>query len=148
MKKNFWNKLPWYVQLAIVGGAGYLVYRGVKKIIETKPPVPLPQGGAGLPVIGYTPSGTPQTWNPRPLSQELFDAMDGIFAWTSTKEEAWGKLANLPTNDMITAVYNDFNSQFGAGETLTQWIDAEYGNLIGSSNKPLALQRLRAIGLN
>ena len=146
-KDNFWNKLPWYIQLPIIGAGGYLIYRGAKKLITAPPRVPLPQGGAGVPVVSYDAQGNPTAWNPRPLSQELYDTMEGLADWTSSKEEAWGKLLNLPTNDMVTMVYNDFNQQFGGGDTLTQWIDDEYGSFF-TSNKPAVLQRLRGLGLN
>jgi hypothetical protein len=145
-KDNFWTKLPWYIQLPIIGGAGYLIYKGVTKLINRPPVIPLPTGGQGIPVVSYDPQGNPTTWSPRPLSQELYDSMSGL-DWTSSKEEAWGKLLNLPTNDMVVSVYNDFNQQFGGGETLTQWIDDEYGSFF-TSNKPGVLQRLRGLGLN
>jgi len=144
-KNNLWNKLPWFVQLAIIGGGGLIAYKGIKKLLEQPPKVTLPTGGAGLPVTGYDPSGNPQIWSPRPLSTELYDTMNGL-DWTSSKEEAWGKLLNLPTNDMVVSVYNDFNSQYGGGETLTQWINDEYGSIF-TSNKPAVLQRLNQLGL-
>jgi len=124
-----------------------IAYKGIKKLLEKPPTVPLPTGGQGLPVTGYDPSGNPQIWSPRPLSQELYDTMSGL-NWTGSddNEQAWLKLLNLPTNDMVVSVYNDFNSQFGGGDTLTQWIRDEYGSLF-NINKEAVLARLNLLGL-
>ncbi len=69
--------------------------------------------------------GIPAGWSPDPIVAELFDAMDGIFAWSSTRENAYAKLTSL-TKDQITAVYNTFNRKHGkADNTLYNWIKDE-----------------------
>lgn len=143
--KQIWKGLPPIVKGFVLLGGGFLAYRGIKQFLNKPQTITLPQGGSGLPVTGYTPQGTPIVWNPRSLSQELFDAMDGVFTLTGTKEQAFSKVANLPTNDMLTALYNDFNNQFGKGETLTQWIDNEWSDW--SDQRTAALAKLRAANL-
>jgi hypothetical protein len=81
------------------------------------------------------------------LAAKLFDVMDGLFTASGTKDAAFLQFGQLPTNDMVTAVYNEFNTQYGEGETLTQWINDEYWTDIGGDGKTLALQRLTSIGL-
>jgi hypothetical protein len=81
------------------------------------PQVVYPNGGNSI----------PQGWNPIPLAEELFDAMDGLFTLSGTKTAVWNKLLNLPTDEMIIAVYNAFNQKYfslGKG-TLVQWIRDE-----------------------
>ena len=110
-------------------------------------PIPLPAGGAGIPTTGYNAQGQPIAWSPQPLSNELYSAMNGLGTFSGTKDEAWSKLAQLPTPDMVTAVYNDFNNRYGNGETLTQWIRNEvyYDYLTGVRDATLA--KLALLGL-
>ena len=120
------NKLPIVAQIAIVGFAGYGIYRGIKFLSKPRPQTyPLPAGGAGIPAVGYDQSGSPVAWNPKPLADELFSAFDGLFTPIHIKSAAVVKLLNLPTPDMLTAVYNTFNQIHGDGETLTEWIRSE-----------------------
>jgi hypothetical protein len=87
-------------------------------------------------------------WNPMPLATELYDVMSGILDPTYDKEVAWAKLANLDSDKKVEIVYNVFNTEYGAGQTLTQWITGEYGNLFHESNRDDALKRLTDLGLN
>lgn len=149
-KNNLWETLPAVAKIAIIGGAGialFFISRRIVKNFKKPPKFDLPQGGGGIPVVSYTPTGQPVQWNPQPLAAELFEVMDGIFTLAATKDEVFLKLAQLPTNDMVVAVYNEFNTQYGNGETLTQWIDDEYNTLIGGDGQTLALEKLRSIGL-
>lgn len=149
-KNNLWETLPAVAKIAIIGGAGIALFFISRRIIKNfkKPPkFDLPQGGGGIPVVTYTPTGQPVQWNPQPLAAELFNVMDGLFTLSGTKDAAWLKLAQLPSNDMVVAVYNEFNSQYGNGDTLTQWINDEYWTDVGGDGKSLALQRLSSIGL-
>ena len=148
--KNIWNELPSIAKIAIIGGAGIGLFFLTRRIIKNfnKPPkFDLPQGGGGIPVVSYTPSGVPVQWNPQPLAAKLFDAMDGLFTFSGTKDAAFLQLGELPTNDMVVAVYNQFNQQYGNGATLTQWINDELWTDVGGTGKDLALQRLSSIGL-
>lgn len=148
--KKLWNELPTIAKVAIIGGVGIGLYFLTKRIIKNlnKPPVfDLPQGGGGIPVVSYTPTGQPIQWNPQPLAAELFDVMDGLFTLSGTKDATWLKLAQLPSNDMVVAVYNTFNQTYGNGDTLTQWINDEYWTDFAGDGKSLALQRLSSIGL-
>lgn len=142
------GKLPLLAQIAILGASGYVIYRGVK-FLRTRPTLyPLPQGGQGIPVTGYTPTGAPIQWNPEPLVDELHDVMDGLFTLSGTKDAAWLKLVQLPSNDMVTAVYNRFNQKWGDGSTLTQWIRDENYYDFTTGVKDQAINRLTAAGLN
>lgn len=70
--------------------------------------------------------GIPDGWSPDSLVSELHDAMDGIFAWSGTREAAYSKLLGL-TKDQLVAVYNRFNSLHGSkGNTLYNWIKDEF----------------------
>ena len=137
------------IALATAGAiAGYFIYKKLKKNFALLPPVfPLPTGGGGLPIVSYNAQGNPTYWNPATLSTELFNAMDGLFTLSGTKNDVFLKLANLPTNDMVTATYNHFNQNFGKGETLKQWISDEYWYDYFGSGKELALAKLTALGL-
>jgi len=143
------NKLPLPVQIAIVGGAGFGIYKLVKYLTKPKPTTyQLPAGGAGIPVVGYNQQGQPIQWNPEPLVDELYDVMDGLFTLSGTKDAAWLKLAQLPSNDMVVSVYNRFNLKYGNGDTLTQWIRDEVWTDIAGTGKNDALNRLQSLGLN
>ena len=154
MKKNIvsdtWRTLPTWSKGIIVIVGGYVAYRGGKKLINylNQPPPPkLPQGGAGLPVVSYGSDGKPVYWNPRPFSKNLYEVMDGLFTFSGTKDEAFSKFGDLPTNDMVVSVYNDFNSNYGDGETLTAWIKGEWFYDITGAGRELALNRLQTLQL-
>ena len=144
--RDQFNELPLGLQIGIVSVLGYAGYRLYKRL--TVQTYTLPQGGAGLPVVGYTQGGQPQLWNPEPLVDELHNVMDGLFTLSGTKDAAWKKLLELPSNDMVTAVYNRFNVKHGAGETLTAWIRQENYYDVLSGVKDAVLNRLATIGLN
>lgn len=84
-------------------------------------------------------------WSPTPLAKKLYADMKGINLFPAT--EAWAALHNLPQNQQVIDVYNEFNSLYypESGETLTQWIRGESTDWEG--NKKKALQRLDALGL-
>jgi len=147
MIKKFISDLPPLVKGAILLGGGFIVYRGIKKIINQPKPIVLPQGGAGLPVVGNTPTGAPVFWNPATLSKDLYNVMSGLFTLSGTKDQVWTKLAELPSGDMVTAVYNHFNTNYGEGETLTDWIKSELWYDITGSGKDMALARLASLNL-
>ena len=143
--KDTWKALPtWSKGIIGLGVATLVTVEGVKiyKKLTAPPPAKLPQGGAGLPVVSYTNTGAAVLWNPAPLAQQLNDVMSGLFTLTGTKDDAWLQVAEIPTNDMLTSLYNYFNSKFGNGKTLTQWINDEYYYDILSGVKQKALQRL------
>lgn len=108
---------------------------------------------AGLTIIPDVPYLKDQeilsaNFNPNILAEELFNAMDGFFSLSGTKDAAWRKLYELPTNNMVIAVYNAFNQKYGSkGKgSLTQWIADEnyYDYLTGMKAKVLnRLQNLR-----
>lgn len=148
--KKLWDELPTVAKVAVIGGVGIGLYFITKRIVKNfrKPPkFDLPQGGGGIPVVTYTPTGQPIQWNPQPLAAELFDVMDGLFTSSASKDDTWTQVAQLPTDDMVVAVYNTFNEQYGNGETLTQWINDEYWTDVGSDGKALILARLNRLGL-
>lgn len=96
-------------------------------------------------------NGIPDGWSPTPLANELHDAMNGIFTLADTKEKAWNKLYNLPTDDMVVAVYNVFGQlYFNEGNgTLVQWIrdeDNYVPEMLGGVRNDL-LQRLQSLNL-
>lgn len=147
MIKKFWQDLPFLVKGAVILGGGFIAYRQIKKIINQPKPVTLPQGGAGLPVVGNTTTGDPVFWNPAGLSKDLYNVMKGLFTFSGTKDEIFTKLGELPSGDMVTAVYNHFNTNYGEGETLTEWIKGEIWYDYFSSGRDLALQRLENLNL-
>ena len=148
---NVLKNLPITAKIGIavgIGVLGFFIYKKVKKKLAFLPPVfPLPTGGGGMPVVSYDDKGKPTFWNPAPLSTELFDVMDGLFTNEFTKSAVWLKFAELPTPDMQVSVYNHFNTNFGKGKTLTQWINEEYSYNWFGSEKELALAKLSSLGL-
>jgi len=145
--KKFWKDLPTIAKAGILIGGGLLAYRGIKRFINKPAQVTLPQGGSGLPVIGNTSTGAPVYWNPAELSKDLYNAMSGLFTLSGTKDAVWNKLADLPSGDMVTAVYNYFNKNYGGSDTLTQWIKDEYYYDITGSGREKALNRLSSLNL-
>ena len=143
--------LPITAKIGIVVGTGilgFIIYKKIKKKTAMLPPVfELPTGGGGMPVVSYNTQGEPTFWNPAPLSAELFDVMDGLFTLDGTKSSVFLKFAQLPTPDMAVAVYNHFNTNYGEGETLTQWINDEYYYNYFGTGKSLALAKLQSLGL-
>jgi len=139
------EKLPLPVQLLLLAGAGFGIYKGIKYIMKRTPVIkPLPTGGAGIPAVGFDQSGKPVAWSAEPLAAQLFAAFDGITSLPTTKSAAALALVQLPTKDMLTAVYNTFNQKYGDGDTLTQWIEDEW--LFAGQTQ--ALTKLRGAGLN
>lgn len=124
------------VIIVIISLIYFLGKRAGKRNAEG-PQVDYPKGGSGIPA----------GWNPVPIAKELHDVMDGLFTSASDKEVAWQKLFDLPTDDMIVAVYNAYNQlYFGEGDgTLTDWIrDENYSNVAFGVKQDLLdkLQRL------
>lgn len=124
------------VALILVAGAIYWITRD--KFIS------IPSAKLGANGTDAIPKG----WDPMPLVQELFDTMNGINFKVEEEENAWRKLAELPTDEMVILVYNNFNQKYfpRSKETLTQWIKDETGAVV-FSNKPLALERLDRLKL-
>lgn len=137
------TKLPSLLQIAIIGGAAFAVYKGIKMIRKIPTMKPLPTAGQGIPATGYDSTGNPIPWSPKLISDELFSALDGLFTPPHIKLAAVSKLVQLPTPDMLTALYNDFNSRYGDGDTLTQWIKDE----LPFPGQPEAINKLQSIGL-
>ena len=73
--------------------------------------------------------------------------MDGLFTASGTKDDTFLKLAQLPSDDMVTAVYNYFNTKYGDGKSLTDWINSEWWTNITGSGKEEALNRLNTLQL-
>lgn len=120
-----WKELPTPAKIGIYAVGAFFLYKIVKNIKNRPTIAPLPTGGSGIPAVGYDQSGSPVPWNPKPLADELFAAFDGLFTPLHIKSAAVVKLLNLPTPDMLTAVYNTFNQLHGDGDTLTEWIRSE-----------------------
>jgi hypothetical protein len=116
----------------------YYAYRQGKKNAEG-PEVHYPNGGNDI----------PPSWSPVPLVDELYDVMSGLFTFSGTKDVTWTKLKDLPTDDMVAAVYSGFNQKyFGEGKgTLTQWIRDEKNYDWISGVKDATLSRLAKINL-
>jgi hypothetical protein len=148
--RKTWDSFPGIVKAGFVITGGVLAFVGTKKLIayiNKPPPITLPQGGAGLPVVSYGANGQAVFWNPEPLAKALFEVMNGLFTMSGTKDEQWTKLANLPTDDMVVSVYNYFNDKYGKGETLTAWIKGENWYDVFGSGRELALNRLQSLQL-
>lgn len=125
------------VLIALILLAWYFYRQGKKN--ATGPTVKFEEGTAQLP------SG----WRPEPLADELHDAMAGLFSFSGTKDKAWYQLYKLPTNDMVRAVYQAFNTKYfkkGSG-TLTQWIRDEKYYDYTSGIKEQVLNRLSQLNL-
>lgn len=141
-----WKSLPSPVRIGAIGAGAFLVYKIIQRTTSFIPPAPLPTGGYGIPTVGYTPQGTPVAWSPEPLVDELHNVMSTA-SLTGTKDAAWQKVIDLPSPDMVAAVYNRFNQKWGDGDTLTQWIDDEFYYDYFSGVKDQVLQKLRGQGL-
>lgn len=94
-------------------------------------------------------SAIPKGWTPVELAEELHRVMDDTFTLSGTKDEAWQKLIDLPTDDMVRSVYNTFNQLYFKenGGTLTQWIDDERYYDYTTKVKQKALKRLASLNL-
>ncbi len=146
---KFWNGLPAPLKIGVAVGGVYVGYRTVKFFRGRIAHVPLPTGGMGIPVTGYTPSGTPIPWNPAPIVEANFSAMSGLGTFSGTKDDAWNLIIQLPSVDMLTATYNAFNADSRAnGDSLTQWIRDENYYDYFSGVKEAVLNKLTAAGLN
>ena len=145
-----WESFPGVVKAGFVLVGGVLIFVGTKKLIKylnTPPPPTLPQGGAGLTVVSYGSNGQPVYWNPQPIAKNLYEVMKGLFTGSETKDIAFTKFAELPTDDMVVSVYNYFNQNYGDGDTLTTWINGEWLTDILGSGKELAINRLQSLQL-
>lgn len=124
------------VATGLVVGVGVLAFFGLRKLFAPSVRPPQIRGGKGR--------GIPQGWSPYPLAARLKNDMTGI-NWRGLEPRSWIVLIELPTDDMVIAVYEAFNEQyFNEGEgTLTEWIRNE----MGGANKQLALTRLTSLQL-
>lgn len=115
----------------------FIYYRGKKN--ASPPKVVYPQGGEGVPA----------GWSPTPLVTKLYNTMSGFNIDKLSRDQTWIELANLPTDDMVVAVYSVFNQlHFKEGEgTLTEWINDESTLGWPSGPKNLALKRLSQLNL-
>lgn len=73
------------------------VYRAFKKPVNAK----YIEGGGALP------SG----WSPTAITDNLFNAIQGIFTLTGTKDDAYKAFNDLNDNQMIS-VYNDWGNRY------------------------------------
>ena len=64
--KNTWNKLPMPAKAIIILAGSYGLIKGAKNLFNRPDKGKLPQGGAGLPVVSYTPEGKPVFWEEEP----------------------------------------------------------------------------------
>ena len=127
--------------LLVVALIVWWIYAQGKKA-ATGPQVDLPGGANAIPA----------GWSPEPLAKELHDAMDSLLVFADTKETAFKKLFELPTDAMIVAVYNAFGKLYfseGYG-TLTEWIRDESNyvpELLGGVRARL-LSKLQSLNLS
>lgn len=134
-KTYLWITISVLILIIII--AVYFYFRGKRN--AEGPKVTYPQGGNSIPA----------GWSPMPLVKELYDAMSGLFSFTGTKDQVWTKLRDMPTDEMVIAVYDTYNQKYfseGNG-TLTQWIrDENYYDPI-SGVRDSTLSRLQNLGL-
>lgn len=128
---NFYKDLPpWAKGVSVVFVLGIItvIAFSVRKFIKNQPPkVKYPNNGQGIPA----------GWDAAPLAKELHDVMSGLFTFTGTKDVAFKKLHQIPTDDMFVAVYSTFNQLYmseGDG-TLREWINDEIWTDVASSAK-------------
>ncbi|GAA4352989.1 hypothetical protein GCM10023185_13160 [Hymenobacter saemangeumensis] len=134
----FANK-PLQITLVVVGLVVAIYWYGKKAGDDKKKFDPeLPNSGSGI----------PQGWDPMPRVRRLHEVMAGVFTPSLSKEAEWRMNLAL-TNDQLTAVYGAFNRAYCTSndETLTTWIDDEFGAPFNSA-KPALLNRLRSLNLN
>lgn len=127
------------VGLIVLVALGWYFYRQGKHKAEG-PQVNIPQGENSI----------PKGWSPLPIVEKLHDLMGGFLpAMSGTMDDAWKELRDLPTDDMVKAVYNAFNQKyFGSGSgTLTAWIRGVSYYDYFSGVKSSLLARLQNLGL-
>jgi hypothetical protein len=91
------------------------------------------------------PSEIPNGWSADPLAKKLYDVMDGVFTFDSTKNDAYSQLVAL-TDSQVREVYLAFNQLPGVKkpDTLTTWINEEWSN---DAPRIAALARLQQLNL-
>ncbi len=133
---TLFNRSPVFTTV-IIGGVGLLAFLGLRKLFRPGIP-PRPR------IVAGTATGLPEGWSPYPLATKLKTEMTGL---SLTYPGSWKTLANLPTDDMVIAVYNAFNEQyFNLGDgTLVEWIMAEWQ--WAGTTKQQVLARLSSLQL-
>ncbi|MCH7850942.1 MAG: hypothetical protein IH845_04840 [Nanoarchaeota archaeon] len=123
--------------VVLIGGTGFLAYLGLRKLFR-------PGGPRAPQITGGRGAGVPAGWSPYPLASKLKTEMTGLSLFYPG---SWRTLAELPTDDMVIAVYKAFNEQyFNLGDgTLTEWIMAEWQ--WAGTTKQQVLTRLRSLQL-
>lgn len=104
----------------------------------------------------YVPGGgaIPEGWIAKPVTDSIFNVIDGVFTLTNTKDEAYAKFNDLNDNQMI-AVYNDWLAQdydqkgFPKHGTLTKALKDEntYNMMGGVNNMDLMISNLERLHL-
>lgn len=104
-------------------------------------------------------SGIPQGWTPSDLANRLYDNFTGgLFGFrfgVVYNDKLYKEVYELPTNDMLAAVYWDFTNRYGNKDkdlpNLRAWIESEgYINgfsTAGTNYKELLLSRLQGLSL-
>jgi hypothetical protein len=143
-KKKKWKDLSNVQKGAIIGGSSllaFLLYKGIKSIVSSnvqKVPV-------NPDLLTYeTTTGNLMTWNPDPLSKEIYENFEGYNL--NTYPETTDKIIRLQ-DEQLKALYNHYNQYYAEDEpTLTKLIDNEWSDWTGSYAKAVA--RLKSLGLN
>lgn len=119
------------------------VYRAFKKPVNAK----YIQGGGAL----------PQGWTPTAITDNLYNAIQGVFTLTGTKDDAYKAFNSLNDNQMIS-VYNDWQNRYADKKSylffpmgsLTQALKDETGyvTFVGENNADIMKANLERLKLS
>ena len=99
-----WEKIPKPVRvILIIIIILFLIWfsANIYRILRRPPNAKYVSGGGTV----------PPDWNPKPITDDLFNVISGVFTLPETKQEAFKKFNALNDNQMIK-VYNDWNDRY------------------------------------
>ena len=131
----------WSAGVLAVAGVGFMMYKRManrKKFTmpplddyTAPPPSGLGSGSSGS--NGSSDEPTSPVWTPAAAAQNIYDSMKGA----GTDEDLFFNTAEPLSSSQRTAVKNYFNENLGEGDTLCEWIEADFS--MGDEDKALAL---------
>jgi hypothetical protein len=137
----------WAVFAIIIVIAAFLTFTAIKIVRAFKKP----------PNAKYVQSAPiPVGWTPTKVTDDIYNAIDGTFVMSATKDAAYKAFNDLNDNQMI-AVYNDWNDRYHDNKAYYIWPYGSLTNAIknktgyvsigGTNNQDVALANLNRLQL-
>ncbi len=135
----FKNKWFWIIAIGLI--VIYVIYRWGKN------------NAANIVDYKHGTDAIPAGWDPNILADEVYQNTDTFFISNITQNKTFYNVANLPTDDMVVAVYNTYNTKYQSKDSQTMTariasitaVEPDFMGGVGG-NRDSAVNRLRNTG--